>query len=76
MHKLQSSETDMQAIAVELNNLAKSNTPKFNFLLRERASLIISKIDNATLQDLILILSAVCIRISRHLMLAGLVAKS
>ena len=61
----QQAEIDMQALANELNHAAKFDSVPFNDLVRERTPIIINNIEQATMQDLVVILSALGLRISR-----------
>ena len=55
----------MQALANELNQAAKFDTVPFNDLVRERIPIIVKNLDKASLKDLVVILSAFGLRISR-----------
>ena len=55
----------MQSLANELNTAAKESKNGFNNLLRERWPAMLANMDRASLQDQVLILSALGQRISK-----------
>ena len=58
-------EVDMQALANELNRAAKLFNEPFNKLVRDRTPHIVANLEKSTLQDLVVVLSAFGLRISR-----------
>ena len=62
---VEKSNVDMQSLALELSSIARMSSPKFNYLLRERMPILMGSVDKATMQDLVVVLSAVCVRKSR-----------
>ena len=59
-----SSEVELQALATDLVKRARAEDPNFNALLRDRWRLVKTNIVRATLQDFVLILSAIGLRLS------------
>ena len=57
----------MQGLAKELNQASKIDTLDFNKLLRNRAPFFLSKIGKAKMMDLVLVISALEIRVSRSM---------
>ena len=63
-----SSEVDLQAVANELSTNAKIWDSDFNKLLTTRIPFIIANLDRANVQEIVVILSSMGIRISRQLL--------
>ena len=77
---IDSSEVDIQAIANELNTAAKYNRElyenTFNELVHLRISYILANLERAKLQDLVILLSAFGLRISRSMPGTNILMKS